>query len=143
MSDRRITPAFTLPLAALAMAGCDSGGTVVAGPRDISSSPQEIAFLGPVPVSGPRRELCFDFQPPGESLKAPSLLAVLVTTEGRRDSLQERQLDRRGEGTVCLIAALPDSLEIEQLRGTHYRGVELRSSAPPVHLKAIRWWSGR
>lgn len=114
----------------------------MAGPQEISSSPREIAFLGPVPVSGPRRELCFDFNPPGESMKAATLEAVLITTTGRRDTLHQPRLDRRGEARVCLIATAPEPQGAEQLRGIQYRGVELRSTAPPVRVRAIRWWSG-
>lgn len=141
----RAGPVRPLVVAVLMMAGgsaCGSHGTVMAGPQEISSSPREIAFLGPVPVSGPRRELCFDFNPPGESLKAATLEAVLVTTTGRRDTLQQPQVDRRGEGQVCLIASAPGPQDAEQLRGVQYRGVELRSTAPPVRVRAIRWWSG-
>lgn len=132
--------------AALALLGamaCGTRPTVVAGPQEISSAPQQITFLGPVPVSGPRRELCFDFDPPGESQKASTLQAVLLTTEGRRDTLLEPGLDRRGESRVCLVAEHPSVAEVARLEGSQYRGVELTSSAPPVHVKAIRWWSGR
>jgi hypothetical protein len=122
--------------------GCGPRGTVVAGPREISANPQEIAFLGPVPVAGPRRELCFDFDPPGESHKAKSLRAVLVTNQGRRDTLLDPRLDRRGESRVCLVAPAPSPAAAAELRGVHYRGVELSSSDPPVRLRAIRWWSG-
>jgi hypothetical protein len=124
-------------------AACGRRPTVVAGAQDITSAPQQITFLGPVPVSGPRRELCFDFDPPQESDKASTLQAVLLTTEGRRDSLVEPTVDRRGEGRVCLVAARPSEEEVARFQGTQYRGVELTSSNPPVHVKTIRWWSGR
>ena len=132
--------------AALALLGamaCGTRPTVVAGPQEISSAPQQIRFLGPVPVSGPRRELCFDFDPPGESQKASTLQAVLLTTEGRRDTLPEPGVDRRGESRVCLVADHPSAAEEARLQGSQYRGVELTSSAPPVRVKVIRWWSGR
>lgn len=145
LTDDHRTGVGPLLVTVLIVAGgtaCGSKGTVMAGPQEISSTPREVVFLGPVPVSGPRRELCFDFDPPGESLKAPTLEAVLVTTTGRRDTLHQPQVDRRGEGRVCLIDTVPEPQGAEQLRGIQYRGVELRSTAPPVRVKAIWWWSG-
>lgn len=132
-----------LYLAVTLGSACRGSGTVVAGPRDISAVPQEIAFLGPVPVSGPRRELCLEFDPPGQSLKAASLQAVLIAVDGRRDTLLSPEVDRRGESRVCLVAMSPRAELQAQLQGTYYRGVELVSNTPPVHLKSIHWWSGR
>jgi hypothetical protein len=135
--------ALSAASALLGAIACGTPPTVVSGPQEISSTPQQITFLGPVPVSGPRRELCFDFDPPGESQKASTLQAVLLTTEGRRDTLLEPGVDRRGESRVCLVADHPSATEEARLQGSQYRGVELTSSAPPVHVKVIRWWSGR
>lgn len=125
------------------LVACGSTGTVVSGPRDISSNPQEIPFLGPVPVAGPKREICLDFDPPGESQNASQLEAVLIAVDGRRDSLTAATFDRRGEDRVCLIAGVPSAKLVKLLEGTHYRAVQLRSRGPVVHVKAIRWWSGR
>jgi hypothetical protein len=135
--------ALSAASALLGAIACGTPPTVVAGAQEISSTPQQITFLGPVPVSGPRRELCFDFDPPGESQKASSLQAVLLTSEGRRDTLLGPDVDRRGESRVCLVADHPSAAEVARLEGSQYRGVEPTSSAPPVHVKAIRWWSGR
>jgi len=121
---------------------CGQSPTVVAGAQEISSTPQQITFLGPVPVSGPRRELCFDFDQPRDSDKAATLRAVLLTTEGRRDTLVAR-VERRGESRACLVADEPSADEVARLQGSQYRGVELTTSAPPLHVKTIRWWSGR
>ena len=126
-----------------ALTACGSSDTVVAGPQTISASPHEVPFLGPVPVAGPRRRLCFDFDPPGESHNAPFLQAVLLAVDGRRDSVLDPSLDRRGEGRVCMIVPEPKGAEADRLRGTRYRGVELLSTGPEVRLHAIRWWSGR
>ena len=139
---RPVAPNLIAALAVLGATACGRRPTVVAGPQEISSTPQQITFLGPVPVSGPRRELCFDFDPPRESDKASTLQAVLLTTEGRRDTLLPL-VDRRGESRVCLVADEPSAVEVARLQGSQYRGVELTSSDPPVHVKTIRWWSGR
>ncbi len=130
-----------LCLACLA-AACGSSGTVVASSVEVTPHGAETLFLGPVPVSGPRRELCFDFDPPGESRNADQIHAVLVAMGGRRDTLTDPIVDRRGETRVCLVAREPSTTELAQLPGTRYRSVELWSNVP-VRIRTVRWWSGR
>jgi len=140
---RPVAPNLIAALALLGSTACGRKTTVVAGPQEISSTPQQITFLGPVPVSGPRRELCFDFNSRRESDKAATLQAVLLTTEGRRDTLLDPAVDRRGESRICLVASRPSAADIVSLQGSQYLGVELTTGAPPVHVRTIRWWSGR
>ena len=142
---RPVAPNLITALPLLGSTACERKTTGVAGPQEISSTPQQITFLGPVPVSGsgPRRELCFDFNSRRESDKAATLQAVLLTTEGRRDTLLDPAVDRRGESRICLVASRPSAAEILSLQESQYRGVELTTGAPPVHVRTIRWWSGR
>jgi hypothetical protein len=138
----RFLRASTLPVTlSWLFAACRGTGAVVAGPVDITSTPQQVTFLGPVPVAGLRRELCFDFDPPGESHKAGQLQAVLIATDGRRDSLIVARIDRRGEARVCLIAADPAPTQQARLAATRYRAVELWAITD-VHVRTLRWWSG-
>jgi hypothetical protein len=108
-------------LACLSLA-CGGSGTVVASSVEVTSRAYDLPFLGPVPVSGPRRELCFDFDTPGESQKVSHIHAVLVATTGRRDTLSNPSFDRRGEARVCLIAREPPATALAELPGTQYRG---------------------
>ena len=139
---RLFRPAGDLMCLACLSVACGGSGTVVASSVEVTSRAYEIPFLGPVPVSGPRRELCFDFQPPGESHKASRIHAVLVATSGRRDTLGSPSFDRRGEARVCLIAREPEATVLAELPGTQYRAVELWSDIP-VSIRTVRWWSGR
>jgi hypothetical protein len=128
---------------ALTLLACDDAGTFLAGPVRVSDEPMVVTFLGPVPVSGPRRELCFEFETPGESRKAGALLAVLITEEERRDTLHTPRIDRRGEARVCLVPVPPASRdELQRLKGTRYRAVELSTAGAPVGVRQLRWWSG-
>lgn len=142
MGRHLLVPKTLLAVAACLLAACGHPGTVVAGAVDIASTPRQVSFLALVPVAGPRRELCFDFAPPGESRKAGLLHAVLITTDGRRDTFDRPAIDRRGEARVCLVAPEAPEPLLTRLPGTHYRAVELRADSA-VHVRAIRWWSGR
>ncbi|MDH4132072.1 MAG: hypothetical protein OEV95_09735 [Gemmatimonadota bacterium] len=115
---------------------------VVASSVEVTSRANEIPFLGPVPVRGPRRGLGFDFQPPGESHKASRIHAVLVAANGRRDTLRSPSFDRRGEARVRLMAREPEATVLTEPPGTRYRAVELWSDIP-VRIRTVRWWSGR
>lgn len=137
---RRPANATRVTCIALAVAvalgmGCGGGAQSVAvGPIDLGPSPKEVMFFGPVPAPGPAHELVFEFERPGDSHHAGGIAAVLVTPQGRRDSLLDASVDRRGEALVALRGRTSES-------GTSYRAVVL-SSESPVRLREIHWSSG-
>jgi len=83
--------------------GCSRPELLVSEPVEITPSPRTVRFERAVPASGPRWELCFEFDPPGESRKTRSIEAVLLTTSGERRPLVDVEIDRRGENVVCQI----------------------------------------
>lgn len=123
------------------LTACDRPQSVVDGPFNIGPSPSEVSFTSPALVTGPRRELCFLFDPPGGSHSAHGIHTVLITVLGRRDSVKTLAVDRRGESRVCLVAEpLPDSLSSDT--GAIYRSVEL-SSPVPLRIARLEWRTGR
>ncbi len=121
--------------------GCGRGELVARGPIEIGPTPVEVRFTKPALAHGARRELCFEFEKPGDSRLAAKIRATLVTVAGRKEPLQG-ELDRRGEALVALVgSATPPPGAAPAFTTLEYRGVEL-SSEEPVRLRAILWASG-
>ena len=125
--------ALVMLAALLLPVACARTEPVAEGPIVLDTIPKEVTFRSPVVPSGPKRELCFEFDPPGGSRAAAGIQAVLVTAEGRREEFRPVEVDRRGEALVCLLH--------EAGTQARYRGVIL-SSARPVRVRQVRWWSG-
>lgn len=125
----------------LVLSACGRGELVARGPVEIGPTPVEVRFTKPAFAHGPRRELCFEFEKPGDSRHAAKIRATLVTVSGRKEPL-EGALDRRGEALVALVgSATPPAGAASGFTTLEYRGVEL-SSNEPVRLRALFWASG-
>ena len=100
-----ISPAAAVVIGgALSMAsGCSRSALLVSQSLEVTPSPRTVRFERAVPSRGPRWELCFEFELPGDSRKTKDINAVLLTTSGQRHRLADVQMDRRGESVVCQI----------------------------------------
>ena len=116
-------------------AACGRPPHLANGPIDLADESSVVRFAQPVASSGPRWEICFEFDLPRESHRAAGIHVALLSTTGRRDELGDPGLDRRGEAVVCQIGQLPAAPEPEP--PTSYEAVELRSDAS-VRVRAIR-----
>ena len=112
--------------------------SVAVGPLEIGPTPREVMFFGPVPATGPRCELCFEFDRPDDSRAASQVRVVLVTPEGRQDTLWNPEVDRRGERRVCLIDR---SIAVREEPGRRYRSAWLWSETT-MRVDELRFWSG-
>jgi hypothetical protein len=122
----------------LAMIGtvtaCGRSPLLAGGPIDLSEHPTTLRFIQPVPLQGEVWELCFEFDQPGESHRASTIHATLVSSTGGRAAIRAPTLDRRGESTVCQIGHVTAEPGTES---TVYEAVELYSDVP-LRLLAIR-----
>jgi hypothetical protein len=118
------------PLLALTV-GCSRPALLASGPIDVDRSPHVVRFERPIPASGPRWELCFEFGRPGDSHKAGDIQAVLLTPSGRRQPFVDVELDRRGESVVCQIGRVDTGEEVV------FASVELIAPGP-VRLRGLR-----
>lgn len=132
-------------LMALLGAGSACGRTerVAKGPIALTPTPQAVAFSHVVTVFGLSRELCLEFERPGDSHSAAGVHAVLITAEGRLERLQPT-LDRPGEAIVCLVdvGRDPGTSAGSAANPVQYRAAELRSDVP-VTLRSLRWYGGK
>jgi hypothetical protein len=110
---------------------CTRSELLVGGPVDLTKSPIVARFDKPVQSTGPRWELCFEFNIPGDSRSADGIQAVLLATSGQRRTLVDAELDRRGESVVCQLGRIePQDREV-------FEAVELTSPVD-LHLRGIR-----
>jgi hypothetical protein len=115
-------------------AGCSRLPRLAEGPIDLSQRPTVVRFVQPVTSSGQTWELCFEFDRPGDSHRAATIHATLMTSSGDRAPLRAPTLDRKGESTVCQIGPVGPTTSDAR---TVYESVELDSEAP-LRLRGIR-----
>jgi hypothetical protein len=127
--------------ALLLFSGCSRTQQVARGPIDVRAVPTEVRFDHLVVAHGSKREVCFEFERPGDSRLASKIRVTLVTAAGSKEPLSGK-LDRRGEALVALVGsvAAPAGASPE-FTTLEYRGVEL-SCGEPVRLRGLRWASG-
>lgn len=143
--SRRMTPlnierSWTLAAALLSVSGCSRSPLQAQGPIDVAGTPVVVQFDRPFASTGGDCDLRLEFDRPGDSRHARSIHAVLVTSEGRRDTLTGVRLDRRGENVVSLIGR-PGPAAAGDQEQRSYRALELRSEVP-LRLSGIRGSSG-
>ena len=117
------------------VAACGRPPHLAAGPIDLSERPTLVRFDQPVPSYGHTWELCFEFERPGDSHRAATIHATLVSRSGSREPIRDPTLDRRGESTVCQIGHVTPSREGSEQ--ATYESVEL-SSDVPLRLRSLR-----
>ena len=124
-------------------ASCSRTQVVTEGPIHLGADAQEVPFSHPVTAYGPELHLCLEFGRPGDSRAAGAVHAVLITVEGRHDTLQARSVDRRGEALVCLEDRVAGVTGAGAAPGSpaRYRAALLRSEVP-VQVRALRWYGG-
>ena len=134
-------PMLCALLGALCSLSCARTEVVAEGPLLLDATSREVPFSHPVTAYGPSCDLCLEFANPGKSGATSGVHVVLVTVEGRHDTLDAPSVDRRGEAMVCLID-----------RGVRARGrvhwpVQYRAalmwSEVPIRLRALRWYGGK
>jgi hypothetical protein len=117
------------------LAACGRSPHLAGGPIDLSERPTTVRFVQPVPSQGQTWELCFEFDRPGDSHRAGTIHATLVSASGGRAAIRTPTLDRRGESVVCQIGSVaPPEPGGERIV---YESVEL-SSDVPLRLRGIR-----
>ena len=121
---------WTSSLLAL-IAGCSRPELLASGPIEVDRSPRLVRFARPVAASGPRWELCFGFDRPGDSHRAGDIQAVLNTSSGRQQLFVDVELDRRGESIVCQIGRIDSGEEVV------FDSVEL-TAPEPLRLRWLR-----
>ena len=119
---------------ALSLAGCSRPALLVSQSIEVTASARTVHFARAVPASGPTWELCFEFHPPGDSLKAKSIEAVLLAASGQRRPLVDVAMDRRGESVVCQIGRVDASDPDEALV---FEAMELTASER-VRVRQVR-----
>jgi hypothetical protein len=114
---------------------CGRPPLLAAGPIDLSERPVTVRFLEPVSSDGRSWELCFEFDPPGDSHRAAQIHTTLVSSSGHRAAVSTPTLDRRGESIVCQLGhRVPPEPGAE---GVRYESAELRSDVA-LRVRAIR-----
>ena len=122
-------------LMVVGLAACGRPPHLVDGPIEITDQPITIRFDRLAASAGPIWELCFEFDPPGDSRRAADIQATLLAAGGARAMLRNPSLDRQGESVVCQVGPL-DVSPPGPPPGA-FQGVELRSEAP-LRLRGIR-----
>ena len=122
-------------LASAVIGACARSPRLAGGPIEVGATPVLVRFDQPVTSKGPVRELCLEFDLPGDSHRAAAIEAALISAAGERVTFRGTELDRRGESMVCQIVE-PEAGVVDA-EPTSYVGVELRSDSP-VRLRGIR-----
>lgn len=123
-----------LALFAVGAAACSRPPLLVAGAIELTDRPTTARFIRPVQANGAVWELCFEFDLPRDSLHASAIRVTLMSAAGRAP-LQDVELDRRGEATVCQIGRVADAAQ--GAPPLTYEGIELQADEI-VQIRGIR-----
>lgn len=99
-------PAGLLLCALLVEAACSRPPLLVGGPIELTPDRTIVRFAQPVPAGSENWEICFEFDIPGESYAAASIGVTLIGKKGEHYSIENVDLDRRGETVVCQVGRL-------------------------------------
>lgn len=125
----------------LLASGCSRPPHLARGPFDVKETPTVIRFDETARSSGPIWEMCFEFAHQRDSRNAGEIRTVLLSTSGRRYTLADVHLDRRGEAMVSqvgrVVAVEPRVGGVSESDAILFEAVEL-SSDVPVGLRALR-----
>jgi hypothetical protein len=137
-------PACFVFASAVLLTGCEHTDRVVTGTLQLTQTPVVVRFEPPVTAYGPTRELCLVGSAGNVSAAAQggtdAIRAVLLTSRGARDTLDTRNVERRGDEMICfwdndLEGRRPGAVAT-------YAGVEL-STSHFLRAREVRWWSGQ
>jgi hypothetical protein len=117
------------------LTACSRPPLLAGGPIALSERPTTVHFMQPVLSNGHTWELCFEFELPGDSHRAATIHATLVSSSGSRATIRTPTLDRRGESTVCQFGQVTPAESGTE--GSIYKSVELYADGP-LNLRGIR-----